>query len=112
MKQTEVHQLVLEVVRGVARGRPVTRDTEFSQIGIGPWQRQRFFGPLRDAFNHHGVDITGGGVTSETFTHYQTMREVQAAVWTNVRGGQTVGHRTRAKAKTTGSNNLAMDAIS
>ena len=87
MKQKDVHQLVLDVVRAVARGRPVASDTDFSEIGIGPWQRQRFFGPLRDAFSHHGVDITGGGVAPESFTHYQTVREVQAAVWKNVRDG-------------------------
>jgi hypothetical protein len=88
MKQTEVRQLVLDVVRKVARGRPVASGTEFSRIGIGPWQRQRFFGPLRDAFHRRGLDITGGGVTRESFTHYRTLREVQAAIWNNLRAGR------------------------
>ena len=85
MKQRTVYQLVLYVVRQVARGRPVASRTEFSHIGIGPWQRQRFFGPLRDAFNRHGLDIRGGGVTQGSFTHFETLRQVQAAIWQNVR---------------------------
>src|SRR5687768_3795845 len=88
MKRSEVHQLVLDVVRQVARGRPVASGTEFSRIGIGAWQRQRFFGPLRNAFNRRGLDITGGGVTRESFTHYQTLRQLQAAVWNNLRAGR------------------------
>ena len=93
MKQTDVHQLVLDIVREVARGRPVASGTDFSQIGIGPWQRQRFFGPLRDAFNRHGLDIAGSGVTRGSFTRYQTLREVQVAIWTNVRRGPTSWER-------------------
>jgi hypothetical protein len=85
MKQTDVRQLVLDIVREVAHGRPVAPRTEFSQIGIGPWQRQRFFGPLRDGFNRHGLDITGGAVTREAFTRFQTLGDVQAAIWNNVR---------------------------
>ena len=88
MKQADVHRLVLDVVREVARGRPVASGTKFSRIGIGPWQRQRFFGPIRDAFNRHGLDITGNDLTREGFTHYQTLREVQAAVWNSVRPAQ------------------------
>jgi hypothetical protein len=88
MKRAEVHQLVLDVVRRVARGRPVAAGTDFSQLGIGAWQRQRFFGPLRDAFHRLGLDITGGGVTRESFMHYRTMREVQAAIWNTLRPGQ------------------------
>jgi hypothetical protein len=95
MTQKYVYRLVLEVVRGVARGRPVDSDTDFSDIGIGPWQRQRFFGPLRDAFNRDGVDITGVGVTRECFTHYRTLRDVQVAIWRNIRpradAGEAVG---------------------
>jgi hypothetical protein len=85
MKQTEVHRLVLDVVREVAPGRAITAGTQFSHIGIGAWQRQRFFGPLRDGFNRHGFDITGDAVTREGFTHYETMREVQAAIWKNLK---------------------------
>jgi hypothetical protein len=89
MTQKDVHRLVLDVVRDVALGRPVAADTDFSDIGIGRWQRQRFFGPLRDAFNQHGVDITGVGVTRECFAQYRTLRDVQGAVWRNVRPGPT-----------------------
>jgi hypothetical protein len=89
MKQAEVRQLVLDVVRRVARGRPVASGTDFSLLGIGAWQRQRFFGPLRDAFQRRGLDITGGGVTRESFTRYRTMREVQAAIWNVLRAGRT-----------------------
>ena len=85
MQQADVHQLVLDVVREVARGRHVGPGTEFSRIGIGPWQRQRFFGPLRDAFNRHSLDITGSGLTRGAFAHYHTLREVQAAIWKSVR---------------------------
>ena len=85
MKQADVHQLVLDVVREVARGRHLASGTEFSRIGIGPWQRQRFFGPLRDAFNRHGLDIEGGGVTRGSFTRFETLRQVQAAIWQNVK---------------------------
>jgi hypothetical protein len=85
MKRTDANQLVLDVVRRVARGRPVAAGTRFTRIGIGAWQRQRFFGPLRDAFNRHGLDITGNDVTRQGFAHYETLREVQAAVWNNVR---------------------------
>ena len=85
MKQRAVHQLVLDVIREVAQGRPVASDTQFSHIGIGRWQRQRFFGPLRDAFNRHGVNIRGGGVTQGSFTHFETLRQVQAAIWQNVK---------------------------
>jgi hypothetical protein len=85
MKQTDVRQLVLDVVREVAPGRHIASGTKFSHVGVGPWQRQRFFGPLRDAFNRHGLDITGRGVTREGFTHYETLREVRAAVWKNLR---------------------------
>jgi hypothetical protein len=88
MKQADVHQLVLDVVREVARGRHVAPGTEFSRIGIGPWQRQRFFGPLRDAFNRHSLDVTGRGVTRESFKHYHTVREVQAAIWKSVESDQ------------------------
>ena len=88
MKQAEVRQLVLDVVRRVARGRPVAAGTDFSILGIGVWQRQRFFGPLRDAFRRLGLDITGGGVTRESFKHYRTMREVQAAIWNALRAGR------------------------
>jgi hypothetical protein len=88
MKQAESRQLVLDVVRKVARGRPVASGTEFSRIGIGPWQRQRFFGPLRNAFRRRGIDIMGCGVTRESFTHYRTVREVQAAIWSNLRAGR------------------------
>jgi hypothetical protein len=84
MRKPEVYHLILDVVRDIASGRPVASGTEFSQIGIGPWQRQRFFGLLRDAFNRHGLDITGSGVTREGFTYYETLREVQAAIWTNL----------------------------
>jgi hypothetical protein len=93
MTQKDVHRLVSDVVRDVARGRPVASDTDFSDIGIGPWQRQRFFGPLRNAFNRHGVDITGVGVTRECFTHYRTLRDVQVAIWKNVRPGPTPARR-------------------
>jgi hypothetical protein len=89
MKQTEVRQLVLDVVRRVARGRSVAAGTDFSILGIGAWQRQQFFGPLRDAFRRLGLDITGGGVTRESFRHYRTMREVQAAIWNTLRAGQS-----------------------
>jgi hypothetical protein len=89
MKQAEFRQLVLDVVRKVARGRPVAAGTEFSRIGIGAWQRQRFFGPLRDAFQRLGLDIAGGGVTRESFTHYRTVREVQAAIWNALRAGRS-----------------------
>ena len=85
MTQKHVYRLVLDVVRDVARGRPVDSDTDFSAIGIGPWQRQRFFGPLRDAFNRDGVDITRVGLTPECFTDYRTLRDVQVAIWKNVR---------------------------
>jgi hypothetical protein len=85
MKQTDVRRLVLDIVREVAPGRPIASGTEFSHVGVGPWQRQRFFGPLRDAFSRHGFDITGGAVTREAFTHFQTLGEVQAAIWKNVR---------------------------
>ena len=88
MKRSEVHRLVLDVVRQVARGRPVGPGTEFARIGIGAWQRQRFFGPLRDAFHRRGLDITGGGVTRESFTNYQTLRQVQAAVWNGLRAAE------------------------
>lgn len=89
MKKSVVYQNVLDIVREVARGRPVTLGTDFSRIRIGPWQRQRFFGPLRDGFTHSGVNITGGGLTRESFTHFQTLREVQAAVWNSIRRGST-----------------------
>ena len=89
MKQADVYQLVLDVVREVARGRHLSSGTEFSRIGIGPWQRQRFFGPLRDAFNRHGLDVTGRGITRESFRHYQTVREVQVAIWNNIGRGPT-----------------------
>jgi hypothetical protein len=81
MKQSAVYQLVLDVIREVAQGRPVASRTQFSQIGIGPWQRQRFCGPLRVAFNRHGLDINGGGVTPGSFTHFNSLRQVQAAIW-------------------------------
>ena len=95
MKQSDVRQLVLDVVREVAPGRPIASGTEFSRVGVGPWQRQRFFGPLRDAFGRHGFDITGDALTRESFTHFQTLREVQAAVWKSVRRGPAlrVSHR-------------------
>ena len=50
MKHSDARQLVLDVVREVAQGRPIDSGTEFSRVGVGPWQRQRLFGPLRDAF--------------------------------------------------------------
>jgi hypothetical protein len=81
MKQTAVYRLVLDVIREVAQGRPVAARTQFSHIGIGPWQRQRFFGPLRDAFNRHGLDISGGGVGQRSFTHFDSLRQVQDAIW-------------------------------
>jgi len=87
MRQTDVRRLVLDVVRRFAPGRPIASGTEFSHIGVGPWQRQRFFGPLRDAFGRHGFDITDDALNREAFTHFQTLREVQAAVWNNVRRG-------------------------
>ena len=70
MKRTDVYQLVLDVIRDVARGRPVVSGTDFSRIGIGPWQRQRFFGPLHAAFKRYDLDITRAGVTRESFTHF------------------------------------------
>ena len=88
MRQSTVYRLVLDVIRQVARGRPVASRTLFSHIGIGPWQRQRFFGPLRDAFNRHGLDITSSGLTQRAFAHYHTLREVQAAIWKSVRSDQ------------------------
>jgi hypothetical protein len=86
MKEKAVHELVLHVVREVARGRHVDSGTKFSNIGIGPWQRQRFFGPLRDAFGQHGLDISGDGVTRASFTQFETLRQLQAAIWQNVKG--------------------------
>ena len=41
MKQARVHRLILDIVREVAHGRPVTSETDFSQIGIGPWRGGR-----------------------------------------------------------------------
>ena len=81
MRQSAVYELVLDVIRKVAQGRPVASRTQFSRIGIGPWQRQRFFGPLRDAFNRHGLDISGGGLAHGSFTRFATLRQVQAAIW-------------------------------
>ena len=99
MKQTDVRQLVLDVVREVLPGRPIASGTEFSHVGVGPWQRQRFFGPLRDAFSRHGLDITGDAVTREAFTQFQTVGDVQAAVWDNVRRGPTPRPRPRKTGK-------------
>src|SRR5688572_27605388 len=81
MKQSAAYRLVLDVIREVAQGRPVASGTQFSDIGIGPWQRQRFFGPLRDAFNRHGLDISGGGIKQGSFTAFDSLRQVQAAIW-------------------------------
>ena len=81
MKQSAAYRLVLDVIREVAQGRPVASGTQFSDIGIGPWQRQRFFGPLRDAFSRHGLDISSGGVEQGSFTRFDPLRQVQAAIW-------------------------------
>jgi hypothetical protein len=100
MKQADVRQLVLDVVREVAPGRPIAFGTNFSSVGVGPWQRQRFFRPLRNAFSRHGLDITGDALTREAFTHFQTLGDVQAAIWNNIRPGPTLeadhhGHHAR-----------------
>jgi hypothetical protein len=63
----------------------VAASTQFSHIGIGPWQRQRFFCPLRDAFNRHGVEISGRGLEQGSFTSFDSLRQVQAAIWQIVR---------------------------
>ena len=91
MNRAGVHDLVRDVVREVALGRYLAAGTEFSRIGIGPWQRQRFFGPLRDAFNRRGLDVTGRGLERESFMHYHTLGEVQAAIWESVRQCRGLG---------------------
>jgi hypothetical protein len=81
MTRALVHRLVRDVVRAEARGRPVRAGTEFSRIGIGPWQRQRFFGPVRSALLRRAVDIGAAGVTRESFMDFRRLLDVQAAVW-------------------------------
>ena len=81
MTRALVHRLVRDVVRAEAPGRPVHAGTQFSRVGIGPWQRQRFFGPVRSALLRRAVDIRDAGVTRESFQDFRRLLDVQAAVW-------------------------------
>ena len=81
MTRALVHGLVRDVIPAEARGRPVRAGTEFSRIGIGPWQRQRFFGPVRRALLRRAVDIREAGVTRESFRDFRGLPDVHAAVW-------------------------------
>ncbi len=80
MPQSETDQLVLDTIREVARGRPLSAGTRFTRVGIGPWQRQRFFGPLRLALLRRGLDIHDAGVTRESFKAMQSPSEVQRLI--------------------------------